>query len=99
MCGLCGSFAHGHWSDGLATTSVTPTTDRVRRARVANEALGAYGLTLKEWAGRYTLTSRTGRAAVIDGFGDLWATAERLSGRTCDPLDEALLRRMEDGSR
>jgi len=95
MCGLCGSFAASHWSDGVATSGATPTADRVRRAGVANEALGFYGLTLRQWAGRYTLTSRTGRSEVVDGFGALWPAAERLSGRACDPLDEALLSRIE----
>jgi hypothetical protein len=95
MCGLCGSFAHGHWNDGVADAARTPTAERMRRSAGANEVLALYGLTLREWAGRFTLTSRTGRASVIDGFGGLWPAAERLSGRLCDPLDEDLLRRLE----
>ena len=89
MCGLCGSFAHGHWSDGVASTAATPSAERTRRAAVANAALGPYGLALKPWAGRFVLSSRTGKAAVVDGFGDLWPARE--------PLDEAVLARLEQG--
>jgi hypothetical protein len=99
MCGLCGSFAAAHWSDGAPAEGTTPTADRIRRAAVANEILGVYGLSLRQWAGRYTLSSRTGRSAVVDGFGALWPAAERLSGRACDPLDEAFLARLEQGPR
>lgn len=95
MCGLCGSFAHGHWSDGVASASATPAAERARRADVANEALGSYGLSLRTWGGRYVLSSRTGRQTVVDGFGDLWPAAERILGRACDPLDEAVISRLE----
>jgi hypothetical protein len=97
MCGLCGSFTHGHWSDGVSSTTATPSAERTRRAAVANAALAPYGLALKPWAGRFVLSSRTGKAAVVDGFGDLWPAAERLAGRPCDPLDEAVLARLEQG--
>lgn len=99
MCGLCGSFAHGHWTDGAAAPAATPTAERGRRAAVANEALEAYGLSLRPWGGRYVLAARTGRGAVVDGFGDLWPAAERMLGRACDPLDEAVIARLERGER
>ncbi|MFC3694083.1 hypothetical protein [Chenggangzhangella methanolivorans] len=98
MCGLCGSFAHGHWSDGVASNAQTPTAERARRAAVANAALAPFGLTLKSWGGRYVLSSRTGKAAVVEGFGDLWPAAEKLGGRSCDPLDATVLARLELGA-
>ncbi|MDR4306016.1 hypothetical protein IHQ68_05200 [Chelatococcus sambhunathii] len=99
MCGLCGSFAHGHWSDGVASASATPAAERARRASVANAALAPYGLALKPWGTRYVLASRTGRQSVVDGFGNLWPAAERMLGRACDPLDEAVIARLERSGR
>lgn len=99
MCGLCGSFASGHWSDGVADAARTPTAERIRRSTVANAFLAPYGLSMREWAGRFVLTSCTGRASVVDGFGALWPEAERLSGLVCDPLDEAAIARAETSLR
>jgi hypothetical protein len=96
MCGLCGTFgAADHWADGLAAGASSPSAERRRRAAVANRILGCYGLKLTEWANRFTLVSRTGKAAVVDNFGSLWIEAEKISGRSCDPLDPAVIARME----
>lgn len=101
MCAFCGAFGDGgHWSDGLgATGAATPTAERIRRAAAANRALGLYGLKLTPWAGRYTLVSRTGKMAVVDHFGALWPEAERMAGRSCDPLDPGVIDAMERSSR
>jgi hypothetical protein len=97
MCGLCGTFGVAeHWSDSTgATAARSRRAERQHRVKVANAVLGLYGLRLSEWGSRFTLTSRTGRSAVVDGFGSVWPAAERLSGRSCDPLDPALLARLE----
>ena len=59
----------------------------------ANRVLAHYGLSLSDWpAGNaYVLRSRTGRTAMVTHLGELWAAAERLAGKPCDPLDGALL--------
>ncbi|GIX13086.1 MAG: hypothetical protein KatS3mg118_1045 [Paracoccaceae bacterium] len=97
MCGLCGVFGVArHWTDASgAADAGTGTAERIHRARVANRMLGLFGLSLREWAGRYTLASRTGRAAVVDNLGAVWPEAERLAGRPCDPLDPAVIAAME----
>lgn len=93
MCGLCGAFGVGeHWADGLAGGS---QAERQRRAAVANRVLGVYGLRLTPWGGRYTLAGPTGKSSVVDNFGALWIAAEKLTGRTLDPLDPALLERLD----
>lgn len=98
MCGLCGAFGGAaHWSDGLPSAGRTPTADRLHRSKIASDVLAFYGLSLREWSGRYTLTSRTGRTAIVAHQGALWAKAERLSGRACDPLDPAVIDAMERG--
>lgn len=99
MCGLCGSFAHGHWSDAIGPGAATPAAERARRAAAANAALAPYGLSLRDWGGRFVLSSRTGRSEIVEGFGALWPAAERLSGRACDPLDEVVIARLERTAR
>ena len=98
MCALCGAFGSAeHWTDRPAGKLVasTPTAERHRNAAAANRLLALYGLELSEWGGRYTLRSRTGAVAVVDHFGMLWAEAERLIGRPCDPLDPAVIAAVE----
>jgi hypothetical protein len=98
MCGLCGAFAGSeHWAAGSAGTATagTPTAERRARAQAANEVLGLYGLVLEEWAGKFTLRSRKGRMAVVEHFGALWPEAEKLCGKLCDPLDPAIIARLE----
>jgi hypothetical protein len=54
--------------------------------------LGHFGLALHDWAGEvYVLRDRKGSAAVVKDVGAVWSEAERLLGRTLDPLDAALL--------
>jgi hypothetical protein len=51
-----------------------------------------YGVVVKDWSGSsYLLTNRTGRTAIVDNIADVWPAAERLAGRTIDPLDEHYL--------
>lgn len=102
MCGLCGTFGGSdHWTAGTGADAAgaTPTAERRARAATANEVLAFYGLSLSEWTGRFTLRSRTGRMAVVEHFGAIWPEAERLAGRPCDPLDEALIARLEAAAR
>lgn len=96
MCGLCGLFGGArHWTDTPTERARTPEAERRHRVEIANLMLRPFGLRLASWAGRYTLASRTGRAAVVEHVGALWPTAERLAGRPCDPLDPALLAELE----
>jgi hypothetical protein len=94
MCALCGAFGIAeHWTD---ETGGRPTAAaRQHRVAVANRFLAPYGLTLAEWADRFTLTSNTGGSLVVDNFGGLWRAAEKLAGRVCDPLEEGVLARLE----
>src|SRR6201995_1000486 len=98
MCGLCGVLGgKGHWSDSAAAPAVfasrtePQTRGRVRQARtrLLNTALKYYGVVVKDWSGSsYLLTSRTG---IVDTMADVGPAAERLAGRTIDPLDEQYL--------
>ena len=92
MCGLCGIFGVSeHWTDSAEPSKA----ERLHRVRIANEALAPFGLKVADWMNRLTLSSHTGKSAVIDNFGALWPMAERLCGRLCDPLDPELIARYE----
>jgi hypothetical protein len=101
MCALCGVLGgKGHWSDSASAPAVfagrtepqTRTRERQARVRILNAVLKQHGVVVKDWSGNaYLLTGRTGRTAMIDTVGEIWAAAERISGRRCDPLDERYL--------
>ncbi len=98
MCGLCGTFNNAeHWSAATGDVSgALPAAERYAQAAAANEVLSLFGLTLSVWTGRFTLRSRTGATVLIDHLGAVWSEAERLTGMSCDPLDPALIARMEE---
>jgi hypothetical protein len=55
-----------------------------------------YGLTLSDWQARsFVLSTATGKTELVEDLGHLWATAEMLLGRPCDPLDPDLIVRLE----
>ena len=95
MCGLCGIFGVSeHWTDS-ADGAASSKAERLHRVRIANAVLEPFGLRLADWMNRLTLSSLTGRSAVIDNFGALWPMAERIRGRPCDPLDPELIAQYE----
>ncbi len=101
MCSLCGILGgRGHWTESASSPEVfaaraeihTPARERQQRTRVLNVVLAHYGLSVADWtAGKSVLRSATGRTALVDNVGELWPAAERLTGRTLDPLDPTLL--------
>ncbi len=105
MCALCGILGGAeHWADahvrpGVFTRNTGPLErrrERARRVTAANRVLGAFHLGLSDWQGSaFLLTTRTGKTALVGDLGHLWASAEALMGRPLDPLDPALLDRLE----
>jgi hypothetical protein len=96
MCGLCGMFgAADHWTEQSGAEAVQRAAERQHRVRIANGVLGAYGLRCAEWQGRFTVSGGTGRSLVVDHVGALWPAAEKLAGRRLDPLDPAVIARIE----
>jgi hypothetical protein len=87
MCVLCGVLLSEHWAEQDGGRR-----ERVFRGRLLNRVLGFYGLRLDDWSGRvWVLRDAKGRAAVVDNLGAVWAEAEKLAGRTLDPLDPGLV--------
>ena len=105
MCGLCGVLGGPrHWTDAAARPGVfTRNTDemqrrRERRNRVAHldRILRHYGMRLEDWqASSFVLSNRTGGSELVDDLAHMWAAAERLLGRPCDPLDPGLIEALE----
>jgi len=101
MCALCGVLGGaGHWTDAVARPGVFTRTGepierrRERAARVAhaNRVLKHYRLSLSDWQGAsFLLSTATGKTEIVDNLTHLWMAAEKLLGRPCDPLDEALI--------
>jgi hypothetical protein len=105
MCALCGVLGGaGHWTDAAArpgvftrnVDSLQRRRERIHRVTCAQKVLGLYGLTLSDWQGTsYVLSTATGKTEIVDNLTHLWAAAERLLGRPCDPLDPALVGHLE----
>ncbi|HEV7307015.1 hypothetical protein [Ensifer sp.] len=106
MCSLCGILGgNEHWADAVARPGVYTRNveridrrrERANRVRIANTMLSRFGLTLSDWQGAsFVLSTRTGKSEIIEDLGHLWPAAERLSGRTCDPLDPDFIAVAED---
>ena len=106
MCSLCGVMGgNEHWTDAAARPGVFTRNverldrrrERARRVSAANRVLSVFGMSLSDWQGSaFVLATRTGKSEMIEDLGHLWPAAERLSGRPCDPLDVALIARMEE---
>jgi hypothetical protein len=105
MCALCGVLGGAdHWTDAVARPGIfTRNTDaaarrreRMRRVAATNRVLKHYRMTLADWQGdAFVLSTATGKTEIIDNLSHLWAAAERLLGRPCDPLDEELVAALE----
>lgn len=96
MCGLCGMFGVAeHWTDQSGAESQRRRVERQHRVRIANEILSLFGLRCADWQNRFTLTGPTGKSVVVDNLGALWPAAEKLAGRPIDPLDPAVIARIE----
>lgn len=101
MCGLCGILGgKGHWTESQAapdafagrSDSHTARRERIDRTGLVNQVLQHYRLNLKDWSGSsYVLKGGTGKTVLVDNLSQMWAEAERMTGRDLDPLDESLI--------
>jgi hypothetical protein len=104
MCGLCGMLGgEVHWTDRAGSADeragarvMTPRAERFQRVALINAVLGHYGLALTDWQGSsYLLSNRTGRTEIVADLMQIWRAAEGMLGRPCDPLEPALVERLE----
>jgi hypothetical protein len=65
--------------------------ERTHRVALTRKILRHYGLKLDDWGGsKYVLRDGKGRSEIVQDLGSLWPAAERLAGRTLDPLEPSL---------
>ena len=101
MCSLCGVLgAEAHWSEGEVPSrrrgSRPAAPGRQARIALVNRVVAPFGLRLRDFAGAgYVLAGPTGKSEVVATLGQLWPAARRLSGQRFDPLDPALLARLD----
>jgi hypothetical protein len=104
MCGLCGMLGtEVHWTDTAARPETiagrgasTRRQERAKRIALANRILRHYALKLADFEGQsYVLRGATGRQELVPHLALMWAAAERLAGRPCDPLDPDLIKALE----
>jgi hypothetical protein len=66
--------------------------ERAHRVALIREVLRHYGLKLDDWGGsKYVLRDGKGRSEIVQDLGSFWPAAERLAGRTLDPLEPRLV--------
>lgn len=109
MCLICGELqTHIHWTElrpGVGASEIaeaggeaekTRRRDRIRRITLLNQVLSLFGLMVSDWEGvSYVLSNRKGDALLLRDLGALWSAVEKMIGRPIDPLDPALLARVE----
>jgi hypothetical protein len=101
MCGLCGILGvEGDWTEPKPSPSaaqqISRRAQRHLRVLIVNGILQEFGLALADWEStRYQLSNRTGRIEIVDNLPQVWQAAERILGRACDPLDSALLAKLQ----
>lgn len=90
MCGTCGfPTAKGHWTEAGAATAHDRVRARYRRAQVLQRILPAFGVNAHDpiQTPGVILSSMSGSHEIAADLAQVWAAAERLGGRTVDPLD------------
>ncbi|EXX87043.1 hypothetical protein BG53_13175 [Paenibacillus darwinianus] len=108
MCVLCGGFVvQEHWTEGRGSTGAASVTvgggasrerqrDRRDRTAMANRILACYGLKLEDWNGsKYIVRDVKGSSEIVHDLGALWPAVEKLIKKTADPLDPALIGRLQ----
>ena len=94
MCSACGfPLAPGHWTEAGAATAPDRLRARLRRAQVLQLILPAYGLTAQDGmqVTGIQISTQCGSHALVRDLDQVWATAERLTGKPIDPLDPRLI--------
>lgn len=105
MCSLCGVLGgQSHWVDpatspaafGNRSTTHTWYRERQEQSRIVNRILAHYRLSAATWAGTsFTVKAMTGKAELAENLAQVWAAAEKIRGKPCDPLDPDLIAALE----
>lgn len=94
MCNACGNpAAPGHWTEAGAATPGDRLRARFHRAQVLDRVLRPYGLSAHDGGvvPGIQLSTLSGAQSILHNLEEVWAEAERLTGRPIDPLDPRYL--------
>jgi hypothetical protein len=89
MCSACGyPAAPGHWTEAGAASIGDRLRARFRRAQILQRVLSPYGLKAHDGGlvPGIQLSTQTGDQAIVLDLTEVWLEAERMSGKTIDPL-------------
>ena len=104
MCGACGLLVGGSdWADGSAehrggAAGHSRLVERQRRIALVNRLLAAAGVRLSEQGRHFIVRGATGRTQLVTDLAHVWVMADRLGRHPVDPLDDALLARLDRGA-
>lgn len=97
MCILCyGLTGEEHWSDAPVGAEAS-TSVRARRRALLTKIMSAHGLDYSDDPTGVTslISDRKGKVQVARSLGEVWAAAEQLAKRPLDPLEPAVLARLD----
>jgi hypothetical protein len=97
MCILCyGLTGEEHWSDARVGAEPPPSI-RARRRALLTRVMAAHGLDYSDDPTGVTslVSDRKGNVLLARSLGEVWAAAQTLAKRPLDPLDPALLKRID----
>ena len=89
MCSACGyPAAPGHWTEAGAASISDRLRARFRRAQVLKRVLSPYGLNAHDGGlvPGIQISTQTGEQVIVRDVAEVWVEAERMCGRTVDPL-------------
>jgi hypothetical protein len=89
MCSACGyPAAPGHWTEAGAASIGDRLRARFRRAQILQRVLSSYGLKAHDGGlvPGIQLSTQTGEQVIVRDLTEVWLEAERMSGKTIDPL-------------
>lgn len=92
MCGLCGlieeqtDWTHSQFND------LPRRQERYKRLAMINRLIKPYQVQVSDIQGvNYLVQTLTGKQAITNSLGELWATIHELTGRRVDVLDDKYL--------
>ena len=91
MCVLCSQLMTSHWAEAGGDMR-----ERIERVKLLNTVLAHWQLRLDDWGNRvYVMRNWKGTGKPVPDLGRVWIIAEELNGGPLDPLDPALVARLE----
>lgn len=95
MCGACGTeSSRADWFNaGVQNSPAGRIHARLQVVAAANGFLSHCGMHMQSnpGAATWTLRSPRGAATTVSSFMDIWPSVEKLTGKTFDPLDPAVI--------